>query len=228
MISPSLSHQLPFLHRSPREVLLDKREFIDFDLHSRQLQWSSLGECPPPLPLHSNAYLRAPFGTHEIVIYYHLVRYLITQCLEKWRAREELSPDTEIARLEQLKSAWLAEPKLPYSGRTPSSIIELERRRIPITVAASEAIIDEDCPLCRMMAKELEAPMFWHLDGSDMDYCFEFSFYKTREEWEAEQKRWEEFHQEFEREWKAGKYNSSTDKEPPMWVDNDDTGPLIH
>ena len=27
------------------------------------------------------------------------------------------------------------------------------------------------------------APVFWHLDGSPMDDCFAFSFYRTQEEW---------------------------------------------
>jgi len=212
--------------RSPREVLLDKYKFIDSDLHSRELQWTFTGECPPPLPLQSNAYARAPFGTHEIVVYYYLVRYLIGECLDSLQAQKELSPDGEIARLEQLKSVWLDRPNRDFPSKTPSHIIEWERRRIPMTVTASEAIIDENCPLCQMMAEELETPMFWHLDGSSMDDCFEFSFYKTREEWEAEQQRWEEFNQEFEREWKNRKYDSSTD-EPLMWIDDGDDESLI-
>src|SRR5205085_4364903 len=51
--------------KAPREILLAKQDFIDFDLHSRSLQWSFTGACPPPLPLGSNAYARAGFGTHE-------------------------------------------------------------------------------------------------------------------------------------------------------------------
>jgi hypothetical protein len=42
---------------------------------------------------------------------------------------------------------------------------------------------------------------FWHLDGSHMDDDFAFSFYKTREEWEAENHRREEFDKEFNRRW---------------------------
>jgi hypothetical protein len=42
---------------------------------------------------------------------------------------------------------------------------------------------------------------FWHLDGSSMDDEFAFSFYKTREEWEAENRRREEFNKEFNRRW---------------------------
>lgn len=68
--------------RTPREVLLEKQEFIDFDLHSRALQWSFTKECPPPLPLNSNAYRFSGFGTHENVVYYDMVRYLLGEYFE--------------------------------------------------------------------------------------------------------------------------------------------------
>lgn len=212
--------------KTPREVLLDRREWIDFDLHSRQLQWSFTGECPPPLPLHSNAYARAGFGTHERVVYYDLIRYLIGECLESLQAQQDISPDREMARLEELKPAWLDKPNWEYSGKTPSHILEWERRRMPVCVPASDAVVDADCPVCEAMAGELESPMFWHLDGSSMDDCFEFSAYRTREEWEAEQKRWEEFNREFERNWKAGKRDISA-AESPMRSDDGDE-PLSH
>jgi hypothetical protein len=41
--------------------------------------------------------------------------------------------------------------------------------------------------------------MFWHLDGCNMDEGFEFSFYKTLEEFEEEERKREEFNREFER-----------------------------
>ena len=34
-----------------------------------------------------------------------------------------------------------------------------------------------------------------------MDQGFEFSTYRTRDEWEAEQRRWKEYNEEFERKW---------------------------
>ncbi len=40
--------------RSPRDVLLEKQDFIDFDLHTRCLQWTVQGEGPPCLsPIHT-------------------------------------------------------------------------------------------------------------------------------------------------------------------------------
>jgi len=44
-------------------------------------------------------------------------------------------------------------------------------------------------------------PGFWHLDGSHMDDDFAFSFYRTREEWDEENQRREEFNHEFNRRW---------------------------
>ncbi len=67
--------------RSPRQVILGKRELIDFDLHTRCLQWSMQGEGPPCLPLDSFAYRFAGFGTHEWVVYYDLVRHLLWSAL---------------------------------------------------------------------------------------------------------------------------------------------------
>lgn len=56
--------------KTPREILLERQDFVDSDLSSRALQWSFTGFCPPPLPENSNAYKFAGFGTHEFVVYY--------------------------------------------------------------------------------------------------------------------------------------------------------------
>jgi hypothetical protein len=63
--------------QSPRDVLFERRDFIDSDLENRSLQWSLLDEGPPCLSPHSFAYRFAGFGTHEWVIYYDLIRYLL-------------------------------------------------------------------------------------------------------------------------------------------------------
>ena len=69
--------------RTPREVILEKREFIASEIDSRAMQWSLLNEAPPPLTRDSRAYRFAGFGTHEYVIYYDFVRHLLTQCWER-------------------------------------------------------------------------------------------------------------------------------------------------
>ena len=195
---------------TPRDVLLEKQDFIDFDLHSRALQWSFTKECPLPLPVSSNAYRFSGFGTQEIVVYYDLVRYLLGECFED--ARKGFPLDAEIESLEKLKTAWLNAPNRDYDGRKPSHIIESERQRMNLTMSATEYVIDEDCEFCEAMAIDFDMPMFWHLDGCNMDEGFEFSFDKTREEFEAEEGRREEFNREFERDWKAGKYNEPLDE----------------
>jgi hypothetical protein len=55
-----------------------------------------------------------------------------------------------------------------------------------------------------MSALEAEmgfGPTFWHLDGCNMDDGFAFSSCLTLEEWEAENRRREEFDRKFNREW---------------------------
>jgi hypothetical protein len=70
-------------------------------------------------------------------------------------------------------------------------------------MSGQEMIIDENCPTCQMMAEEMSAGSevgFEHLDGSHMDQDFAFSNFLTREEWEADRRKWKEFHEQYERE----------------------------
>ncbi|MGI9065438.1 MAG: hypothetical protein ACR2HX_03415 [Pyrinomonadaceae bacterium] len=201
--------------RLPREVLVEKREFIDRDLDTRCWQWTIQGEGPPCLAPNSFAYRFAGFGTHEWVVYYDLVRHLLWSATELWSApagrrfgQGEVSMppalETLIARLEELKSDWLDQPQGDYEGKVPAIIIDNERRRLPQAMSAAEMIIDEDCECCRMLAADAEmglGPAFWHLDGSHMDDGFAFSSCLTLEEWEAENRQREEFDREFNREW---------------------------
>jgi len=182
-------------------------------------------EGPPCLPQDSFAYRFAGFGTHEWVIYYDLVRHLLWSALENLRqtsacrgleaqdkvkfvgqSEELIAIDSHIARLEELKSNWLEQPQAEYGGRIPAILIDNERKRLPIALRPRDMIIDEECPMCQMFGDET-TPLgmgvgFWHLDGSHMDNDFAFSSCKTREEWEAENHRREEFDKEFNRRWK--------------------------
>jgi hypothetical protein len=184
--------------RSPRDVLLEKQDFIDFDLHTRSLQWTFQGEGPPCLAPDSFAYRFAGFGTHEWVVYYDLVRHLL------WCATELDSSDldTAVSRLERIKSDWLETGDGEYEGKVPAIIIDNERKRLPQAMSPAEMIIDENCDCCRMLAMDAEmgfGPAFWHLDGSHMDDGFAFSYCLTLEEWEAENREREEFDREFDR-----------------------------
>ena len=210
--------------KSPREVLLEKQDFIDYDLHTRSMQWSLLGEGPPCLAMDSFAYRFGGFGTHEWVIYYDLVRHLLFKAFNHVRqASVRSGPDVtdplnsaaqpidklkfveqEITRLEEIKRDWLETPQSEYGGRTPAILIQSERRRLPITISGRDLIIDEACPVCQMMAAESESGhevSFWHLDGSHMDDDFAFSPFRTREEWEADRREWRTFTEKFNREW---------------------------
>jgi hypothetical protein len=118
------------------------------------------------------------------------------------RTRSEI--DEVIAGLEQLKTTWLNQPQEDLSGRVPAIIIDNERRRLPEAMLAHDMVIDDDCPICRMMADDTELGLevgFWCLDGAHMDDDFAFSSFSTREEWEADRQEWKERHEEFDRKW---------------------------
>ena len=199
--------------QSPRDVLLARQDFIDYDMHTRSMQWSMLGEGPPCLATDSFAYRFAGFGTHEWVIYYDLVRYLLSTGPNKDSGRigdgeadgnTSVTLEPEIARLERLKTEWLEQPQEDYGGRIPALLIENERIRLPIAMRVHDMVIDDDCPVCQMMANDAELGMevgFWHLDGAHMDENFAFSDLRTLEEWEARQREWQEFTEKFNREW---------------------------
>jgi hypothetical protein len=188
--------------------MLEKRDFIDFDLHSRSLQWSMQQEGPPCLSKDSFAYRYAGFGTHEWVIYYDLVRQMLWSAassghLRKLR-RDPKILEAEVSRLEELAKKWLEESQPDYSGRVPAILLESERKRLPIAMNPKDMIVDPDCPACIMMADEASmgmGPGFWHLDGSHMEDDFAFSEFQSKAEWEEEQRRYKEFHEQWEREW---------------------------
>ncbi len=195
---------------TPRDVLLEKHDFISADMHSRSLQWSFTKDAPPDLPKDSAAYKYAGFGTHEIVVYYDLMRYLLEVYSQRLRERPGITVEEGIEFLSGARDAWLEEPNADYSGRFPSEIIEFERIRRNITMSPHECLIDEDCPICVEMSQIFDTPMFWHLDGSHMDREFAFSFHKTYEEWQQEELAFEAF---MKRESQAAEFESFAEVE---------------
>ena len=192
--------------QSPRDLLLARQEYIDFDLHTRSLQWSAQNEGPPCIREDSFAYRYAGFGTHEWVLYYDLVRHVICRLIELRPSVVESATDEQLTdRLEQIKTDWLESPQSDLDGHIPAIIIDNERKRLPQALRPHDMIVDDDCPICQMFGDET-SPLgmgvgFWHLDGSNMDDDFAFSSCKTIEEWEAENRRREEFDMEFKRKW---------------------------
>jgi hypothetical protein len=173
--------------RSPRHWLLAGRNNIDLALQDRANQWSTLGHCPPPLDPGSHAYRFAGAGTHEWVMYYDLVRHLLWTCRDL--VSQRAAGDSAItagdfvaqaaAELQAARDAWLDGPQLEHHGLTPREIIEHERQRLPEGMSGHAAVVDHDCPLCQMMA-DLPGPMFWHLDGCNMDDGLRFVFIYAR------------------------------------------------
>lgn len=177
-----------------------------WDLQDQAERWSLLRQCPPGLDQSSFAYRYGGFGTHELVQHYELVRELLWSC---WNRLVELETTqrvasgpgaltvgdfltSEVPRLESVRDEWLETPDPECNGRTPRSVIDRERARLPEGVSGHDAIIDPDCPCCQMLA-DMPGPTFWHLDSSGMDDDFAFDIYhRTRQEWETEQREWEE------------------------------------
>lgn len=213
----------------PRDVALRWRDHIGWDLQDQCERWSVLKEAPPGIDPSSFAFRYGGFGTHELVEYYGLVRELLWSCWQRLaddgngnEAKALTLGDfvaDEISRLEVVRDQWLDTPDPECHGRTPRSMIERERARLPEAMSPHEGIIDPDCPCCQMAA-DMPGPAFWHLDGSAMDDDFAFDLYhRTREEWEAERRQWDEHAKRFEAEWaeRQRRDAASSDGRDAVW-----------
>lgn len=189
----------------PREVFFAQRHHLEMDLQYRAHAWSFLGSCPPGISRKSHAFRFGGFGTHEWVIHYELTRLLLDDCWSRLSVLtdvelEAFSLSDEIARLVQLQDDWLNSPHMEFHGMTPEQVIIHERCRLPIAMGGEHAMVDDDCPVCRMMASGEFGPMFWHLDGCNMDDDFAFSYLATREEYDEQQRKHEEWSRRFNEE----------------------------
>lgn len=194
---------------SPRDAMMARLRHVDRCLHDRSERWSMMLEPPRGLDPESAAYRFAGFGTHEMVVYYDLVRDLIWTArlqLVRWMRTLDAAGSADAFHkaigpvlAEQLE-CLLDEPNPEFDGRTPRSIIANERARVPEAMTGEEAVVDHDCPLCRMQA-EMPGPVFWFLDGCNMDDEFAFSIHHdTREQWDAEQRENEAWTERYKRE----------------------------
>lgn len=221
----------------PRDVALARRNHLTWDLQDQAEHWSLLGICPPGLDESSFAFRHAGFGIHELVQYYELVRKLLLSCQERLVRLRETRPTagglegftvgdfltSEVPRLESLRDKWFETPDPECHGRTPRSIINRERARLPEGMSAHDAMVDPDCPCCQFLS-DLPGPAFWNLDCSGMDDDFAFDIYhRTREEWDEKQRHWEESSRRFNAEWeerkRLGVMNSSSGEpdEDSVW-----------
>ncbi|HEY6805294.1 MAG TPA: hypothetical protein VI306_17085 [Pyrinomonadaceae bacterium] len=191
---------------SPREVMLAKLEFIDQDLQFRAFQWSMQLEGPPCLPKDSHAYRYAGFGIHEWVIYYYLVRHLLENANPK-ACNADFDFEALVEQLDKLKNQWLNSSSNDFDNRIPAVIIDNERKRLPEAMGGRSMVIDEDCPLCKMMGDECEAGRevcFWHLDCCNMENHFAFSTFLTEQEYLDDQKDLQELSRRVDQQMKDG------------------------
>ena len=127
--------------QTPRQAMMCRRDFVSDSLQDREFQWSLTLECPPGLNRQSAAYRFAGFGTHEMVVYYDLVRELVWCCryhiaelqdeIKGTDASSEKFLTAEIRRLEQWREAWLDASYVESGGRTARAIIHNERAAYP-------------------------------------------------------------------------------------------------
>jgi hypothetical protein len=171
--------------RTPREVMLARREFIDHDLSSRELQWSLTCTRPPALSQTSAAYRFAGFGTHSNFVYFELIRHLLDSCWARACANQSSTLADEIEHLEELQEEYLTEGSdLTY---TPGWFFKQERLRIPILAPASL----DDLSDPEFTVPQTDDPAlgigFWRLGGNllDEEGSYVFSLYPTRGEWES-------------------------------------------
>lgn len=188
----------------PRTVLLREHSRLSEDMSDRESQWTILNKCPPGISPESHAFRFGGFNTAEIVLYYDYVREVAWACWHElrampqneWEALECGKSDRaafvvdELFRLRDVGKKWLQAPWEDDPSRTPHSMINMERRRLPNSGVFHP--IDPDCSFCEELSN-LSGIGFWHLDGCNMDDLFAFAYHhETIESWEQEQAEWRE------------------------------------
>lgn len=156
--------------QAPREVLLAHQDHISRDVEDRAHQWTLMGRPPRGLDPNSHAFRLGGFGRREVVKYYDLVRELLYDCWERLlslgsSANPSQRPHllsrgdfltSEVPRLEAWRDAWIDAPDRECHGRSPRTVIDHERARLPeglsdrfcetlTTVAATCAELDDKC-----------------------------------------------------------------------------------
>jgi hypothetical protein len=198
--------------RTPRELLLSERERISSDLEHRSQQWSMQGYAVRPLPPDSTAYRFGAFGTTEVVLYFDLVRALLTEAWEMTKREPRSDRQLLVQQLAEFRDSWLESPN-EGSAMTRAELIESERRRMPVTADGSH--LDCECPICQAEAAGGFGPMFMWFDGHhlELEDEFAFSLCRTREEWDRQQEEYREFAQEMDRKERERAARSEDERE---------------
>ncbi|MFO7907023.1 MAG: hypothetical protein R6U98_30480 [Pirellulaceae bacterium] len=183
--------------KTPREVLLADRAFIDGDIQDQGRIWGLTGRCPPRLPVDSHAYCHGGFGSHEIILYHEMTSQLLVEYERRLGTDHAGDPREHVRHLEQLQQEWMHQPHQVLYDQSPAAMIARERSRLPAVIPESHAVEHDDCPLCRMM-HDSGQPMIWQLDNFSLDHCFATSFYDTFEQWQLVQQEWEAMRRDVE------------------------------
>ena len=119
-------------------------------------------------------------------MYFYLCRTLLDFAWDRVSESPEMDETELTNRLHEHAGWWLANGRIDDDPMSPATIIETERRLIPLTSEGDH--LDCDCPICRMEADGTLGfgPTFETFDGHhlELDEKFVFSLSKTREDWE--------------------------------------------
>lgn len=191
--------------RMPRQCLHGGRTWIesliDLRRHNMTLDRQQI-RLSPDLGTFKNG----PMGRDEICTYFDANRHLIAvgwQWImshpEKFAANN--GQDELAKNLEEEKQAWLDSP---LEGDSPPAVIVLcERQRVPhIMTFDADHVVDDDCPICLMMANNEFGPTFVMYDGHhlELDDEFAFSLCESRSDWEKQQGEFDEMKKQIESE----------------------------
>lgn len=171
--------------QTPRDLLIACQTWTEQEMQWRRGEWSRLGRQPPGVPRESRAYRHGGIGVHEFIMYYDLVRHLLSRAWEE-QPGDFGNRETVTGWLRYEQSQWLLNPvhEGTADAYVPGEVIDCERQRIPLVADAESQMIDCDCPLCQMMAEESFGPTFIHFDTYHFDLEFVFSSYLSEQEWE--------------------------------------------
>jgi hypothetical protein len=207
--------------RKPRDLLHGAHDWSDAIIWGQRLRFEDGGPMIAA-PNDVVGYDDAPMGREEMIIYFDLCRELIGAgwfwCDRELNSasRSPHSPKSEwmgtfCKFLADVRDDWLRQPF--EGGSPPSFIIECSRRRVPRGAnvpiigmndcQSEQHLPDCDCPICDMMQSGMFGVGFTSLDGHhlDLDDEFAFSTHALREDWEREQREFEERSAEFNRKW---------------------------
>ncbi len=176
---PSLRGERPrtFLHRH--------RNWKERELEYRRHYWSMTRTSPYPVSTDSHLYRMGPMGTVEVTSYFYLCRDLIEYLWRYMLDTPDATLDSLVEHAHAMKDQLLQNPYEPDGTTTFESAMQFDRSLMPLL--ATSAMIDCDCPLCRLQSTQADlfGPTFLHCDAFEleMEQQFAFSLCESRREW---------------------------------------------